>query len=152
MSADLRELYQEMILDHGKHPRNFGRLETANHMAEGHNPLCGDKCTVYVNLDEHGRLREAQFSGVGCAISTASASLMTETVKGKTAEESALLFDRFHEVVTGKVTDEQSLEKLGRLAVLAGVSKFPMRVKCATLPWHTLQAALRGSNEPVTTE
>ena len=152
MSTDLRELYQEMILDHGKRPRNFGKPASANHTAEGFNPMCGDKCTVYLNVDAEGTVQDAHFFGAGCAISTASASLMTEAIKGKTAEEMAALFDRFHDVVTGKHTSDAALEELGRLAVLAGVSKFPMRVKCATLPWHTLQAALKDQNGLVTTE
>lgn len=152
MSADLRELYQEMILDHGKRPRNYGKPEQADRTAEGYNPLCGDNCAVYVDVDDAGVLKNAHFAGSGCAISTASASMMTEAVKGMTAQEAADLFHRFQDVVTGKVTDEGALEQLGRLAVLAGVSKFPMRVKCATLPWHTLQAALHGTNEKVTTE
>ncbi|MGI8906670.1 MAG: Fe-S cluster assembly sulfur transfer protein SufU [Candidatus Sumerlaeaceae bacterium] len=152
MSADLRELYQEMILDHGRHPRNFGKPPHSSHTAEGYNPLCGDKCTVYLDVDDNGTVHDAHFSGNGCAISTASASLMTEAVKGKSAEETAAIFERFHDVVTGKTDDEQALEDIGRLAVLAGVSKFPVRIKCATLPWHTLQAALRTSNEIVTTE
>jgi nitrogen fixation NifU-like protein len=149
---DLRELYQEMILDHGKHPRNFGKPADANHTAEGYNPLCGDKCTVYLKVDSTGVVEDAHFSGAGCAISTASASLMTEAVKGKSSEETNAIFRRFQDIVTGKITGQTALEELGRLAVLAGVSKFPMRVKCATLPWHTLQAALRQANETVTTE
>lgn len=151
MSADLRELYQDMILDHGRHPRNFGKPENVSHTAEGHNPLCGDKCAVYLQL-ENDVLEDIHFSGAGCAISTASASLMTEILKGKTPEEADTIFHQLQGLVTGKSVGEEELEQLGRLAALAGVSKFPMRVKCATLPWHTLQAAIHNPNETVTTE
>jgi nitrogen fixation NifU-like protein len=150
--SDLLALYQEVILDHNKTPRNFGELEAADHRAEGNNPLCGDRLTVDLTLDS-GRIVDVRFRGHGCAISTASASLMTEVVKGKTVDEADDLFERFHEMLTGdpSVPAEASSE-LGKLVVFAGVREFPIRVKCATLPWHTLQAALHDVPEPVTTE
>ncbi len=150
--SDLLALYQEVILDHNKRPRNFGELEAADHRAEGNNPLCGDRLTVDLTLDS-GRIVDVKFRGQGCAISTASASLMTEVVKGKTVEEADELFEEFHEMLTGdpSVPAEASSE-LGKLVVFAGVREFPIRVKCATLPWHTLQAALHNVAEPVTTE
>jgi nitrogen fixation protein NifU and related proteins len=148
--SDLRELYQEVILDHSKRPRNFGKPAAANREAKGHNPLCGDRLTVYALVDGD-RIADLAFVGDGCAISKASASLMTETVKGRSVAEAKALFGHFHETVTAK--DEVALpEELDRLQVFAGVREFPMRVKCATLPWHTLQAALDGSAEPVKTE
>ena len=147
--SDLRELYQEVILDHTKHPRNFGTLEESSHRAEGHNPLCGDEVRVTVNVDGDS-IRELRFEGAGCAISTASASLMTEALKGKTIEEASCIFDRFRGVVTGEIARDDG--KLGKLAVIGGVAEYPLRVKCATLAWHTLRAALEGSGEPVTTE
>lgn len=137
--ADLRELYQETILDHNKHPRNFGRLESASHHAHGYNPLCGDKVDVYLQIEDD-RVVDVAFEGDGCAISTASASIMTDALKGRSLDEVHALFARFHELVT---TDAELPEELGKLAVLAGVREFPPRVKCATLPWHTLEAALR---------
>jgi nitrogen fixation protein NifU and related proteins len=135
--SDLRDLYQEVILDHNRHPRNFGPLPAANHRAEGNNPLCGDRVTVY--LDVAGdRIRDLSFEGAGCAISTASASLMTEALKGRSVEEARQLFHGFHELVT----QGKEGEDLGKLAVFTGVREYPMRVKCATLAWHTLLAAL----------
>ena len=150
--SDLLALYQEVILDHNKRPRNFGELQAADHHAEGNNPLCGDRLTVDLKLDS-GRIVDVRFRGQGCAISTASASLMTEVVKGKTVEEADELFEKFHDMLTGdpSVPAEASSE-LGKLVVFAGVREFPIRVKCATLPWHTLRAALRGSEEAVSTE
>lgn len=148
--ADLRELYQEVILDHSKHPRNFGVLPEADHVAEGYNPLCGDKLHLYLRF-EGGRVADVRFEGKGCAISTASASLMTEAVKGATREEAERLFERFHELVTGDGNPEEQAE-LGKLVVLAGVREFPVRIKCATLCWHTLRSALRQSGETVSTE
>jgi nitrogen fixation protein NifU and related proteins len=149
MSDELRELYQEMILDHGKRPRNFGKPEHADCTAEGANPLCGDHCSVYLDV-ENGRLSGVRFDGQGCAISTASASLMTEAVKGLTLEETRELFERLHDLVT---KDEARTDtRLGKLAVFAGVRQFPLRVKCATLAWHTLLAAIEGKNEPVSSE
>jgi len=147
--SDLRELYQEVILDHTKRPRNFGTLEGSSHRAEGHNPLCGDEIRVTVKVDGDS-IRELRFEGAGCAISTASASLMTEALAGKTIEQANCLFDRFHGVVTGEIARDDG--KLGKLAVMGGVVEYPLRVKCATLAWHTLRAALEGSGEPVTTE
>jgi nitrogen fixation NifU-like protein len=149
--SDLRELYQELILDHTKHPRNFGRLETANCQADGFNPLCGDKLTVFVNL-ENGVVRDIRFQGSGCAISTASASMMTESLKGKTLAEAKLLFHRFHQLLTGDTDTAPDVEALGKLAVFSGVKEFPIRVKCATLAWHTVNAALNHQEKTVSTE
>jgi nitrogen fixation NifU-like protein len=148
--SDLRDLYQEVILDHGKRPRNFGSVEGAQ-AARGHNPLCGDELTVYVTMDGDV-VTDVHFEGSGCAISTAAASMMTQVLKGKTREEVDRMFERYHEVVTGRVDPEESIEDLGKLAVFAGVAEFPVRVKCATLSWHTLMAALEQSSEAVTTE
>ena len=130
----LRELYQEVILDHTKNPRNFRELENASHDAKGHNPLCGDRLSLYI-LVEDGVIRDVSFKGAGCAISTASASMMTEALKGKTEAEAEALFGAFHDVVTGKEGADE--EALGKLAVFAGVRDYPVRVKCATLAWHT---------------
>ena len=149
---DLRELYQTVILDHNKAPRNFGTLETANREADGHNPVCGDKLTVYLHVGDDDTIEGVSFDGNGCAISTASASLMTEFVKGKTVSEVREAFDSFHDLVTGPPTETPSGEGLGKLAVFAGVREFPMRVKCATLSWHTLNAALAQSDETAKTE
>ncbi|HSJ95747.1 MAG TPA: SUF system NifU family Fe-S cluster assembly protein [Myxococcota bacterium] len=149
MSADLRELYQTMILDHYKKPRNYGRPAGADRQAEGVNPLCGDHVHVYAKLEDD-RVAEVGFEGSGCAISTAAASLMTQAVKGRTTGEVGDLFARYHELVTGR--GDVDPESLGKLAVLAGVREFPARVKCATLSWHALRAALEGAAEPVSTE
>jgi nitrogen fixation NifU-like protein len=149
MDNSLRELYQEVILEHSKKPRNYRVLETANHKAEGFNPLCGDHFTVYLDL-ENGAIKDIGFQGSGCAISKASASMMTQSLKGKTAAEAEDLFSRFHDVVTGHAVGNE--ENLGKLAVFAGVSEFPLRVKCATLAWHALRAALNGEQEAVSTE
>jgi nitrogen fixation NifU-like protein len=146
---DLRDLYQEVILDHNRRPRNFGPLPTANRRAEGHNPLCGDRVTVYLDLED-GRLRDVAFQGSGCAISTASASLMTEALKGLTLEEARGLFKGFHDLVT--LGAAEGSPELGKLAVFTGVREYPMRVKCATLAWHALMAALDAQDLPVTTE
>ncbi len=146
--SDLRELYQATILDHNKQPRNFRVPEGANHAAAGHNPLCGDKVTVHVALDD-GTLRDVGFQGSGCAISTASASLVTQSVKGKTIPEALKLFDAFHALLT---SGGEAGEALGKLAVFAGVREYPMRVKCATLAWHTLRSALEGRGETAKTE
>jgi nitrogen fixation NifU-like protein len=145
--SDLRDLYQEVILDHNRHPRNFGPLPAANRKAEGHNPLCGDRVTVYLDI-EGDRIRDVAFEGAGCAISTASASLMTEALKGLGVEEARALFHGFHELLTKG--DEG--EDLGKLAVFTGVREYPMRVKCATLAWHALMAALDAKDQPVSTE
>jgi len=147
--SDLRDLYQEVILDHNRRPRNFGPLPGATRRAEGHNPLCGDRVTVFLDLAE-GRIRDAAFQGSGCAISTASASLMTDALKGLTVEEARGLFHGFHELVT-RGGGEGSPD-LGKLAVFTGVREYPMRVKCATLAWHALMAALDGQDLPVSTE
>jgi len=147
MMSDLRELYQEVIVDHNRNPRNFGRPEGTNREAQGYNPLCGDKVTVYLRV-ENGVVADAAFEGSGCAISTASASLMTEALKGKTEAEAERLFEDFHGMVAGSGNHPD----LGKLEVLSGVREFPARIKCATLAWHTLDAALKGKGEPVKTE
>ena len=147
--SDLRELYQEVILDHTKRPRNFGTLPQATHRAQGHNPLCGDQLALYVEVADD-RLRDLRFAGRGCAISTASASLLTEALKGRTTAEA--LFARFHAAVTAPADEPVDAAGLGKLAALTGVREFPMRVKCASLAWHTLEAALAGQAEPVSTE
>ena len=147
--SDLRELYQDVIFDHYKKPRNCHVLDCANHQAEGFNPLCGDQLTVYLKVD-HGVITDLSFKGSGCAISTASASLMTEALKGKKIDEVEDLFEDFHHMVT--TPEDAPHPELGKLEVLAGVSEFPARVKCATLAWHTLQAALKNQNKPVSTE
>jgi nitrogen fixation NifU-like protein len=145
---DLKALYQEVIIDHNRHPRNCHRLADADRMADGFNPLCGDRLTVYLKLRD-GVIADAAFEGEGCAISVASASLMTEHLKGKTESEAQAIFDRFRALVTG---EEEAGAGLDKLVVLAGVKEFPARVKCATLAWHTLTAALKDRREPVTTE
>jgi nitrogen fixation protein NifU and related proteins len=146
VSEGLDGLYQELILDHQKHPRNFGELEGANRRAEGHNPLCGDAITVTLLLDASDVIRDLQFTGSGCAISRASASLMTEALKGKTRDEAMAMFGMFHDLVTGNVEPAAVSERLGKLRVFEGVREFPVRVKCASLAWHTLKAAIEGSN------
>ena len=148
--SDLRELYQEVILDHNKHPRNFGEIEGSDRHAEGYNPLCGDRLTVYLNL-EKDVITEVAFQGSGCAISKASASLMTDALKGKTVAEARLLFDQFHAMITNNA-NENSESQIGKLAVLAGVRDYPMRVKCAILAWHALRAAVDENNQSVSTE
>ncbi|MDY7091939.1 MAG: SUF system NifU family Fe-S cluster assembly protein [Acidobacteriota bacterium] len=151
--SDLRELYQEVILDHNKQPRNFCVLEAADRQAEGHNPLCGDRVTVYLELDGE-RVRRITFQGVGCAISQASASMMTEALEGKTLDEARHLFQHFRRMLTEDAGDPAKSDDLGKLEIFAGVKQYPMRVKCATLPWHTLRAALDADDAPstVTTE
>lgn len=149
---DLRELYQATILGHNKKPRNYHVLEDATHEADGHNPLCGDALTLYAKVDASGRLEEVAFQGSGCAISRASASLMTDFVKGKTLEQMHADFDRFHALVTSSPSEEADTEGLGKLAVFAGVREYPMRVKCATLAWHALRSALENDGETVKTE
>ncbi|MGA7953567.1 MAG: SUF system NifU family Fe-S cluster assembly protein [Gloeobacterales cyanobacterium] len=148
--SELRDLYQEVILDHYKRPRNFGPLEGADHKAEGHNPLCGDRVTIYLVM-EGDVIRNISFQGSGCAISTASASLMTEILKGKTLAEVETLFGEFHAMLTGDPSQPADPAQ-GKLAVFSGVREFPARVKCATLSWHTLQAALKEQKEPISTE
>ena len=139
--SELSELYQQVILDHNKKPRNFRKLETANHSAEGFNPLCGDQLTIYLNL-EGDMVKEVGFEGSGCAISKAAASMMTQAVKGKSKEEAESLFQEFHSMVMGELNEETEENSLGNLKIFAGVREFPVRVKCATLAWHTLHAAL----------
>lgn len=148
MQPDLRELYQEVIFDHNRSPRNYHGMERPSHVAQGHNPLCGDELTVYLRVHE-GVVAEASFVGQGCAISTASASLMTEAVQGKTVDEAEALFREFHAMLTDGQTHERDL---GKLQVLAGVKEFPVRVKCATLAWHTLHNALAGVANTAKTE
>ena len=148
--ADLRELYQDTILDHSKKPRNFREIPGATAKAVGHNPLCGDRVTVYLRLDA-GNIADIAFIGQGCAISKASASLMTDAVKGKSKAEATRLFERFRKMVTGRPGDPIDAS-LGKLVVLSGVCEFPVRVKCASLPWHTLEAALEAKQETVSLE
>jgi len=147
---DLKDLYRDVIVDHNRNPRNFGKLEPADAHADGHNPLCGDRLSVYVNLDGD-RLHEVKFNGSGCAISVASASLLTEAVKGKTRGEVKDLFEDMHALLTQQDAKVDP-DKLGKLAALSGVREFPARVKCASLCWHTLNAALDRAAEPVSTE
>lgn len=147
--SDLGDLYQEMILDHSKRPRNEGRLDAPTHQADGNNPLCGDKLTVFLEVDG-GTVKDVRFEGSGCAISTSSASLMTEAVKGKPIAEAEATFEKFVNLLTQK--EDVDPADLGKLAVFAGVSEFPTRVKCATLSWHTLHAALGKNQDPVSTE
>ncbi len=149
--SDLRDLYQEVIVDHSRRPRNFKRLEGATHRAEGFNPLCGDKVAVFLKIDG-GKISDAAFEGAGCAISTASASMMTENLKGKSLEEAQAVFDLFHRMVTSPPDSEPDTSGLGKLAVFHGVCEFPARVKCASLCWHTLKNALTGNHELVTLE
>lgn len=144
---DLRELYQATILGHNKKPRNFRVLEDASHEADGHNPLCGDALTLYARVDDQGNLEEVTFQGSGCAISKASASLMTDHVKGKSLAEVQADFDRFHDLVTSSPSEPANTDGLGKLAVFAGVREYPVRVKCATLAWHALRAALEGDGD-----
>lgn len=148
--SELNDLYQEVILDHNKNPRNFRELETATRYADGNNPLCGDALRVYVEMEDD-LVKDVAFKGSGCAISKASASMMTQVVKGKSKEEAEILFDEFHKMVTGELDIETDENSLGKLRIFAGVLEFPARVKCASLSWHTLHAALSGE-EAVSTE
>jgi nitrogen fixation protein NifU and related proteins len=148
--SDLRELYQQVILDHNRNPRNFKELPAATAKVEGYNPLCGDHYTIYLQLDGDV-IRDIGFTGSGCAISKASASVMSSTVKGKTAAEADEIFEKFHDLVTGNAGGLDAAD-LGRLAAFSGVSEFPTRVKCATLAWHSLRSALHGEGQTVTTE
>lgn len=145
----LRELYQEIILDHYRRPRNFGPLEGCSHQAAGHNPLCGDQVKVSLVVGENGSIDDIHFEGAGCAISTASASLMTEAIRGRSTEQARELFERFHDLLTHKSEPDGGL---GDLEALAGVRDLPVRIKCATLPWHTLKAALEGADGRISTE
>ena len=148
--SELSELYQQVILDHNKKPRNFHKLENANRRADGYNPLCGDQLNVYLYV-EGDQVQDVSFEGSGCAISKASASMMTQAVKGKTKAEAETLFNEFHRMATGELDEENEPNHLGKLKIFAGVRDFPARVKCATLSWHTMQAALNDQTE-VSTE
>jgi nitrogen fixation protein NifU and related proteins len=148
--SDLRELYQQVILDHNKNPRNFHEMADATSRVDGYNPLCGDHYTIFLKTDGD-KIAEVSFTGSGCAISKASASVMSSTIKGKSKEEAERLFDTFHRLVTGDASGLSAAD-LGRLAAFSGVSEFPARVKCATLAWHTLRSALEGRDEKVSTE
>jgi nitrogen fixation NifU-like protein len=152
MDHELRELYQQVILDHNKSPRNFRLIEHPTNHAEGYNPLCGDNITVFLSVNNDGIIDDISFQGSGCAISKASASLMTSMLKGKTVGEAERIFKKFHELVTDKIDDGQNIEDLGKLAVFAGVREFPARVKCASLAWHTMISALHNQSEKVVTE
>ena len=149
--ADLDDLYQEVILDHNKSPRNFRVMAEANRKAEGYNPLCGDHVTVFLRLEE-GVIKDISFQGAGCAISKASASMMTAELKGKSEADVHSLFDKVHKMLTGEAGGPEGADKVGKLAILSGVCKFPARVKCASLAWHTVNAALAGDDRPATTE
>lgn len=149
--SDISELYQQVILDHNKKPRNFRRLDNPDREQEGYNPLCGDQLTIYLEMDGDV-ISDVGFQGSGCAISKASASMMTTAVKGKTIAEAEVLFDEFHRMVKGELDPEQEENHLGRLKILSGVREFPARVKCASLSWHTLHAALENKGETVSTE
>jgi nitrogen fixation NifU-like protein len=147
--SELSELYQQVILDHNKRPRNYRELEDANRVAEGHNPLCGDQLTVFMRMEDNV-VSEVSFVGSGCAISKASASMMTQAVRGKTRQEAQVLFNEFHRMVTGELDEEREENHLGRLTIFAGVRDYPARVKCASLSWHTMKAALEGAESAST--
>ena len=151
MLDQIRDLYQEVVFDHNRNPRNFRVMEDANRKIEGYNPLCGDRITLYVKVTD-GVIDDVSFQGSGCAISTASASLMTEIVRGQTEQEAEHLFEVFHRITTGKDGDNVNLDEIGKLAVLAGVRAYPARVKCATLAWHSLQSALKNEHDTISTE
>jgi nitrogen fixation NifU-like protein len=151
MNAELKELYQQVILDHNKSPRNYRKIENATQHAEGYNPLCGDRIDIYL-IVEDDLIKDISFKGEGCAISKASASLMTSTLKGMKITEAEKLFDKFHDLVTGKQVNGQDNSDLGKLIVFSGVQEFPVRVKCASLAWHTMKSALHNKSEKVTTE
>ena len=151
MDSELRELYQQVILDHNKSPRNFRVMENPTQEADGHNPLCGDTLHIYLHVED-GIIKDVSFKGSGCAISKASASLMTSMIKGKTVEDAEKLFENFHDLVTGKLGENADLTELGKLAVFAGVQEFPVRVKCASLAWHTMESALHQNGKEITTE
>jgi nitrogen fixation NifU-like protein len=151
MDSELRELYQQVILDHNKSPRNFRVMENPTQEANGHNPLCGDTLHIYLQVED-GIIKDVSFKGSGCAISKASASLMTSMIKGKAVNEAEKLFENFHALVTGKLGEDADLSELGKLAVFAGVQEFPVRVKCASLAWHTMESALHQNGKEVTTE
>jgi nitrogen fixation NifU-like protein len=150
--SDFRDIYQEVILDHSKKPRNYRKSDTANRTAVGYNPLCGDKMTLFLDIED-GVIKDASFQGSGCAISTASASMMTETLKGKTVEEAEHMFQAFQKMVTAPLEIEPDISQLGKLRVFAGVREYPARVKCASLAWHTLEAIIKDkTDDPVSTE
>ncbi len=149
--SDLSELYQQVILDHNKSPRNFRKLECATRTAEGYNPLCGDQFTIYVKVEDN-MIKDISFQGSGCAISKASASLMTASLKGKTEGEAEILFDRVRKMLIGELDTKSNSHELGKLSILSGVCNFPSRVKCASLSWHTLHAAMKGEGKPASTE
>jgi len=149
--SDLEDLYREVILDHNKNPRNFGELADADRAVEGVNPLCGDKMTLFVKLDD-GRISDIRFKGTGCAISVASSSLMTERIRGATIDEALRMFDTVHHMLTDTELDDDAIAELGKLAALSGVREYPSRVKCASLAWHALKSALCGAHEAVSTE
>lgn len=151
MNDELRDLYQEMILDHSKNPRNFREMEDADRKIDGFNPLCGDKITLYLKIND-GVVQDASFKGIGCAISTASASLLTEIAKGKTVGEAMAIFEKFRRMVTTPPNEETDVSSLGKLEVFEGIREFPMRIKCATLCWHALHAAIENKTERITTE
>jgi len=152
MMDDLRNLYQEVIFDHNRNPRNYGKLEEANRTAEGYNPLCGDQLKLYMLLDKNNLIQDLRFEGHGCAISTASASIMTSILKGKTAADAQEYFENFHGLVTGEGDGNDELEDFDKLRVLGGVAEYPSRVKCATLAWHTVRAAIDNDDSEVSTE
>jgi nitrogen fixation NifU-like protein len=149
--SDLKDLYQEVIIDHSRHPRNFYRMEDADRSAEGHNPLCGDRVTLYLKFED-SVLKKVSFEGSGCAISTASASMLADVLEGKTLEEAEAVLREFHRMLTGRCEGLPDVETLGKLAAFSGVVEFPTRVKCATLAWHTLEAAMEGQGRKVRTE
>ena len=149
--SELRELYQEIILEHNKSPRNFGKIETANRTQEGYNPLCGDHLHVHLHVNGD-QIEDISFEGSGCAISKASASLMTAAIKGTPVAKALELFEHFHQMVTAEIDEPVDDERLGKMAIFAGVREFPMRVKCATLAWHTMKAAVLNGQDPVSTE
>ena len=149
---DLRDLYLQVIVDHNKAPRNYGVLNPASHDAEGYNPLCGDQLHIYLNINDDGVIEDVKFEGQGCAISTASASLMTEALKGKSRDEFQQIFERFQHMATADLSEAPDEETLGKLTVLAGVREFPSRIKCATLCWHTMKAAMEHNDKPAKTE
>ena len=148
---ELRDLYQQVILDHNKNPRNYHKLDNANRIAEGNNPLCGDQFTIYLFIEDNV-IKDISFEGSGCAISKASASIMSSTLKGKSKQDAENLFDQFHKIVTGENKDAESIKEMGKLAAFAGVAEFPVRVKCAILPWHTMKSALNDESKVVSTE
>ncbi|MFQ5971703.1 MAG: Fe-S cluster assembly sulfur transfer protein SufU [Alphaproteobacteria bacterium] len=152
MFDDLRELYQEVILDHGRSPRNHRHPDDATRTARGNNPLCGDQLNVYLKVNPQGVVEDAAFEGRGCAISIASASMMTEVLRGKSEAEACLLFEEFHKMCTGEDDVGDGTPEMEKLRVLSGVREYPVRVKCATLPWHTMRAALGGEATEVSTE